>query len=232
MLDLNALRDHKDSFIEHCCIKKVPFVPKGILNIEAFYWWALVGHYQPDLILESGVAMGRSTEVLARAQQFFKVKHHYAFDPDHLHKELVTKKLEPYNTHYKIQDSFRGFRITLKELKNPRCLVIIDGPKGAKPISQLILSLATSKCCAIASHDCMPGSKIPDVFFKACRTAFPQSDVIITSPEMNVGLEDLNSYIVDDVLNAKLQKFGDDAEEMTQASLNRSHYVGLCAIEP
>ena len=90
------LKEHKDSFVQECCKNKVPYEPRGILNIEAFYWWSLVGHYKPDIILESGVFLGRSTDILARAQKFFNIPMHYAFDKSDEHAKHVKKKLTSF----------------------------------------------------------------------------------------------------------------------------------------
>lgn len=231
MFDLNKLLVHKKSFIENCCTNLVSYEPRGILNIEAFYWWALVGHYKPDIILESGVFMGRSTEILARAQQFFNIPHHYAFDVDVTHETYVRDKLKLYKTHYAIQDSFVGFQDIISNNTDKKYVAIIDGPKGKTPLTNLIRLLSGGNCCAIASHDCMPGSKIPDVFIHACQELLPDSDVVITSPEDNSDIQELNDFIMKGITQYHMNIFGRHFQNKINPLLNRSNYVGLCCMK-
>lgn len=221
----------KDSFVKQCCgADLVRYEPRGILNIEAFYWWSLVGYYKPDIILESGVFMGRSTEVLARAQEYFGIPMFFAFDKDPKNENYVKNKLQRYKKmNYIIKSSNRGFEDVLATNKDKKYLAILDGPKGEKPLSQLIEILAKyGHCCAIASHDCMPGSKIPPVLMAACGRLFPSARTIITTPTDNIKLVDLNNVLLDDMVKYYDKLLGKQSKQKIDELLNRSNYVGLC----
>lgn len=230
-MELKELLKFKDSFVQNCCSdNRVKYEPRGILNIEAFYWWSLVGHYKPDIILESGVFMGRSTEVLSRAQKFFQIPQYYAFDKDPTHEQHVRKKIAGYDTVYKITGSHGGFESVLSANKGKKYLAIMDGPKGNKPMSQLIDILHKyGNCCALASHDCMPSSKIPALFVSVCKKLFPKGKTVITAPADNMSVADVNNCIVGDMKSYYDGKLGREESAIKVSELlDRSNYVGIC----
>lgn len=221
---IEALQVYLSNFIEHCCKDKVPYEPRGILNIEAFYWWALVAYYKPDIILESGVFLGRSTEVLARAQKFYNIPYHFAFDIDDKNEAHVRNKLKGYKTEYKIISSVIGFQEVLDKYPDKRVVAIIDGPKSGKPFKSLFKILSKfQNCCAVASHDCMPSSKIPPVFSEMCKKQFPNGKVIFTKPEMNTKISLVNDFIANDIIT----HYTDDRKKFPDL-ISRSDYVGIC----
>jgi hypothetical protein len=211
-------RKYLDGFIEHCCQNnRIPYIKKGVLNIEAFYWWSLVGYFKPDIILESGVAYGRSTEVLARAQEFFKIPYHYAFDIDSKHYELVSKKLKPYKTIYQIKGSVEGFDEVRHNNPIAKIVSIIDGPKSGGAFAKVLKTLSKfPNLCGFGCHDCMPTSRIPPVLRSYCETLFPERQLIFTNQEMNKDVQFVNDYIKGEM--------GEKQDEL----LDRSNYVGLC----
>lgn len=229
---LKSLRDFEESFVDCCCkdteiTKHVPYERRGILNIEGFYWWSMVGHFRPDIILESGVYLGRSTEVLARAQQFFNIPLYFAFDKDPTNEAHVREKIKSYKTTYEIRSSMDGFREVLERYPDASVVAVIDGPKGDKPLTEVIKICSKFKNCrAVMSHDCMPESKIPPVFINACRKYWPNSAVLITNPKMNERLEYLNDFILKDMATTYSEKQKGDIK--IDELLTRSHYVGLC----
>lgn len=223
---LAAFREHRESFIEACCRDPIPYAPKAISNIEAFYWWSLVGYYKPDVILESGVCRGRSTEVLARAQAFFGVDRHMAFDVDRRFESATRQRLSRYKTEYRIVDAVIGFEQGIREAAGGRVLAVTDGPKYGQPLAKLYGVIAQAEAiCAVASHDCYPGSVTLPMFVQAAQEIFKCRHVI-TSPEVNADASDLNDYIADDmeaVLNAKRVKRKINMEEMLNCQC-----VGIC----
>ena len=210
-------RKYLDSFVEQCCINKIPYIKKGVLNIEAFYWWSLVGYFKPDVILESGVAYGRSTEVLARAQVFFNIPYHYAFDVDPKHYKYVSKKIESYKTVYQIKSSVEGFNEIKNSNPKAKVVSIIDGPKSGGAFANVLKSLSKfPNLCAIGCHDCMPTSRIPPVLKSHCKSLFPERHLMFTNKEINRDIQFVNDYICDEM--------GEKRDEL----LDRSNYVGLC----
>ena len=182
-----------------------------------------MGFFKPDIILESGVSKGRSTEILARAQLFFNIQHHYAFDVDNKHEAHVRQKLKPYQTNYIIQNSIKGFINIQRDNPIAKVVAIIDGPKADAPFKDTIKILAKFKYLqAIGSHDCCPESKTPAVFSKICSGLFPKKNIIFTNPEINTSISLLNSYIEKDIVT----KVG---EKKSKDLINRSNYIGLCA---
>jgi len=211
-----------DSFIDNCCkTDKIPYIKKGILNIEAFYWWSLVGYYKPDIILESGVAHGRSSEVLSRAQVFFNVQHYYAFDVSSEYYSSVKIKLQKYKCIYKIEDSIKGFKDIYNKYPTSKFLVIIDGPKSTGPLSKLLKTISKfDNVLAIGCHDCYDGGQIRKTLIKKHEVYFPKKQLVFTSKEMNKDISHLNNFIIEDIDR-------NNKEQKKQELLNLSNYIGM-----
>jgi len=232
MFDLSQLTPYLQSFVQECCDKPVVYEEKGILNIEGFYWWSLVGFFKPDIILESGVSKGRSTEILARAQQFFKIQRHYAFDIDDAlkpnnpgpgkHEAYVRAKLSKYKTKYTYQSSIDGFTEIYNSSPMAKIVAIIDGPKADGPFKDVIRTLAKfTNLQAIGSHDCSLDVRTRDNFAKSCKEFVQSKDVIFTTPKTNRVLSFLNSYIITDVIKSVGAKKAD-------ILIDKSNYIGFC----
>lgn len=211
-----------NDFVADCCVKKVHYEPKGVTNIEAFYLWALVGYYKPDIILESGVSRARSTEILAKAQQFFNIPHHYAFDKEDVWYKYSSNKLKPYATKYSVENSVDGFKRVLAEHPGSKIVCFMDGPKHGPPYMSLVKML--SKGCdlqCVVSHDCYPKGKTvltKESLEKAHKSYLPNYQLLFTNPDMNVKLNFLNGYIHDEMVEFNKGFMKD----------NKFHYIGLC----
>ena len=207
-------------FVKCCCDgqNRIPYIGKGILNIEAFYWWSLIALFQPNIILESGVSRGRSTEVIARAQKYYNIYKHYAFDPDNTHEQFVRQRLVPYQTIYSIEDSITGFEKVLKKNEGT-VVVIIDGPKSSLGIKSIfkVLNKYNDRILAIGCHDCEPKSKVREAFSENVKRFIGNKELIFT--EVNTNLDFLNVYILDDIKQLGQNK--------TQKLLQKSYFIGM-----
>lgn len=218
MIFTQKCKEFIPDFIKCCCegSNRIPYVEKGILNIEAFYWWSLIAFFKPDIILESGVSKGRSTEIIARAQDHYNIPKHYAFDIDNNHEKFVRQKLHSYQTVYSIMDSADGFNeVLIKE--RGTVVVIMDGPKSASGIKSVfkILHKYSDRILAVGCHDCEPGSKVRNAFAANAKKFIKNNDVIFT--EIDHDFDILNSYINKDI--AKSEKLCELFE--------KSYFVGI-----
>lgn len=183
-------------FQENCCNGSVPYEDRGITNIEGFIWWATVGLFRPDLILESGVYKGRSTHILAKAQQFFGVSRHLAFDRSSEHEAFVRAKLSGFATKYKIQSSDEAFRKVLSAHPRDRTVVALDGPKSGKPFEEVMeTAFRFENLCAILVHDCGPESGTRPLFEDCCRRFGSRCEFFVTGDEEIAHLSYLNRSI-------------------------------------
>jgi hypothetical protein len=216
MKKLAFIKDFIPSFEEQCCKNKIPYSSKGVTNVEACIQWALVGHFKPDVILESGVYQGRSSEILAKAQEYFNIKEHLAFELESVYEKEVRKRLEKYKTIYKIQSSIKGFEDYLNKNPEAKVLCIIDGPKTGKPFKKLLkIASRFNNLCAIFSHDCYPKSTTGRTF-SACKDIWlKDKELIITNPEFTKDMQYLNDYIKPEV-NEQIEKS------------DTFNYVGIC----
>jgi hypothetical protein len=191
-------------FIKCCCegSNRIPYVEKGILNIEAFYWWSLIAFFEPDIILESGVSKGRSTEIIARAQKYYNIPKHYAFDIDNRHERFVRQKLRPYQTVYSIMDSTEGFNGVLSK-DSGTTVIIMDGPKSSLGIKSVfrMLHKFSDRILAVGCHDCEPNSKVRNAFAINAKKFIINNELIFT--EIDHNFDFLNNYIKEDIAKSK-----------------------------
>jgi hypothetical protein len=213
------------SFVDQCIKNVVRFEDKGILNLEALYIWTLVGHFRPEIVVESGVCRGRSTEVIARAQQFFDIPRHLAFEKDKKHAQYVRGKLKPYRTVYKIlPSSTHALGPLLKTEKNTRIVFFVDGPKQGKEYQAFFKTAsAFTNCLAICSHDCWPGCPTAEAFKIATARYFSDRDVFNTG---DLGLAEVYPDI-NDVLREDMLKRWGEAKSLQNAA--RTHCLGVCS---
>ena len=205
-------RDQLASFREASGIESIPYEAHGITNIEAFYWWALVGHYRPDVILESGVANGRSTQVLSRAQRHFGVPYHFAFDTNGATFEAVKHKLGPKSETHLIAGDAASYIASLhkhealrtvasgdRALGKLRVLAIIDGPKAGEALEDLYFRLARLNLVAVGVHDCNPSHSCGDTLQSMHAKYWPRAGLVFTDEQVNVDLWRLNDCVRDDI---------------------------------
>ena len=219
IIDNNIVKD----FIEGCCSESniVEYEPKAVTNIEGLYWWWLVGNYHPDIILESGICRGRSTEIIAKAQIRYEIPSYWAFDKSSEFKEYVINKFKNYRVKYKIKDSYDGFKSVFEKNKNSKFGVFIDGPKSGEPYRKIIELSSNYNCSFIASHDCFPSSQNRIDFESFCLKYFKDKKVYFISEEESKKYKYLNNYIE----KSGVSSVGEDKWKQT---LDRCYHIGIC----
>jgi len=180
------LRKSKQDFWDNC--KDVEFENKGISNIEAFYLWALIGHFRSEVVFESEIYRGRSTEIIARACKYYGVDKHIAVDTSNLQEEYARKKLEPYDIEYVIMDSTERLQ---KENPTRPTFYFVDGPKSGEPLCRLVDQIMATNWKGVVFHDCKPGGTTRKTLKKYRKHCF-NGVLRFLSPEDSCDLEDLN----------------------------------------
>lgn len=209
-------------FQQNCCDGSVPYEDRGITNIEGFYWWATVGLFRPDIILESGVCRGRSTLILAKAQQFFGIPEHLAFDRSDEHEVYVRSKLSAYRTRYKIKPSDEAFEAVLAKHPSKRVVAVLDGPKSGPAFERVLrAAFGFEGFCAVLVHDCAEGSGSRPLLSDICEKYAVGYRLVFSGKETNTGISFLNDAIADDV---KSSLVGMGKEE----KIDLMESVGIC----
>jgi len=149
------LRKHLAAFKTSGCLN-IPYYAHGISNIEAFYWWAMVAEYKPDVVLESGVCQGRSTDVLANAVKTFRVPYHIAIDQYDDTFCAIRNRLGDSAPEFYCGDSQEVVGRLTPKLKDLRVLVFVDGPKGGIAADALYGRFKPLNVVGVAVHDCSP----------------------------------------------------------------------------
>ena len=140
------------------------YIPNGILLWEGFAFCTMIDLFNIDVIIESGIAGGRSTEIFGRYcdQQI------YAMDNVQVYKEKrfneTAQRLAKYENITCIKgDAFFKIIELIKKNKASKIALFIDGPKGIRAIT------LAKKCC-----------KYPNVKFVGihdqCKTNYHQMD--------------------------------------------------------
>jgi len=133
---------------------KVGWQERSILLSEAFAFCAMGDLFDIDVILESGIWLGRSTEIWAR---YFYPKRVTAIDCS-LKKE-VEDRLAEYDNLTLLQGE--GPDLIPKLLEKPetqRVAVFIDGPKSHRAVMLAAKCLTYSKVFFVAVHDMQSSS--------------------------------------------------------------------------
>lgn len=186
-MELKFVRDYIGVFKEKC--KSVRFEEKGISNIEALYLWAFIGKHRPDVVFESGVYSGRSTEIIACAVKYYGIKKHIAVDMSDLREEYTRKKMSKYNVEYIIADS--SDVLESRNYSNERVFYFVDGPKRGKPFVRLFNLILGTKWVGVICHDCKKGSSTRKTLKKIYKSNRIGSFHIL-SPEESDDLKGLN----------------------------------------
>ncbi len=121
-----------DSIIESWKSKVLPldYIDNGILLWEAFAFSVYLELLDIDIIIESGVAGGRSTEVWARSfnGNIYGVDNCSVYGKNRL--KNTTNRLCKYNNVYIIDnDSYIELPKLIKNNKDKRIALFVDGPK-------------------------------------------------------------------------------------------------------
>jgi hypothetical protein len=134
---------HRANVLQQCArtigtfterVLPLEYQQRGILLSEGLAFCAMCDLFQIDVILESGVAGGRSTEIWARYfdQTIYAIDDCKLYGPSLF--ERTRKRLAQYpNLKFMMGDSF----VTIPELLqsvggNVRTALLIDGPKGRR----------------------------------------------------------------------------------------------------
>jgi hypothetical protein len=144
-------------------------LPRGIAFSEAFFIFSTAADARPRQIVESGRALGQSTELLARCFPEVPVISVEA-DPDHPDAAQALERLRDLPN---VACLFGDSRALLPELVLPGDVVVIDGPKRFRALKLAYKVLRRRQPALVFMHDCPRGTPIrrfldahaPGVFF-------------------------------------------------------------------
>ena len=140
-------------------IENTWLTPRGILFSEGFALCSLIKHFDVDLVIESGVAYGGSTSMMAEVVN----KPIIAIDTfnEYLDSyDYATKRLSKYKNVKLIKgDSLEKIPEVLNAFQGNKIGVFIDGPKGMMAVEMAhYLYLNEDKIKFICIHDIKYGS--------------------------------------------------------------------------
>jgi len=128
---------------------KIPWQKRSILMSEAFAFCGVGDLFDIDIVLESGIWLGRSTEIFAC---FFAPKRVVAIDTNL--KRAAVERLEKYDNLTLIQgDGPSYIRRILKDSEIKRAGIFIDGPKEGRAVDCAEVFLAYKNVPFVAVHD-------------------------------------------------------------------------------
>lgn len=132
----------------------LPELRRGIRKSEGFFIYATIGPDFQGQIVESGRALGQSTELLARSYPDARVVS--------IEREVGTPDANEALSRLKnvgnIACLFGDSRVLLPELTLPGDVVVIDGPKNIRAVKLGLEVIAKKKPRAVFIHDCRKGS--------------------------------------------------------------------------
>ena len=144
--------------------KSTDYEWKGIFNSELLMVCAFVDQISVKHVLESGLARGHSTSVMAK---YFESRNitidtieKRKFSDDSIFSKKHLAKFEHVNIHY--GDAFS----LMPELVSEECVVVIDGPKGLGALSLASIMLENPKVRAVFIHDVHKDSDARDTMIK------------------------------------------------------------------
>jgi len=128
---------------------KVPWQDRSILMSEAFAFCSIGDLFDIDIVLESGIWLGRSTEIFA---SYFAPKRVVAVDVSL--KRVAVERLEKYDNLTLIQgDGSNQIKNILKDSKIKRAGIFIDGPKESRAVKFAEEFLAYENVSFVGVHD-------------------------------------------------------------------------------
>lgn len=138
-------------------VEHLPYIDRGILFHEALAFLCACEAINPTLIIDSGVAGGRSLDIWATAYPNTRIialdKASSDSDPDMV---SMVERIKSY-TNVELQqkvDSFVEIPSILQNLsKDDRVVICIDGPKYAKAVDFATQLIKTPQVKAIGIHD-------------------------------------------------------------------------------
>jgi soluble P-type ATPase len=108
--------------------------PRGVVFSEGFALCSLIKHFDVDLVIESGVAYGGSTEMMAQ----FTNKPIMAIDTFEAYSDsyvYVKDRMSKYDNVLLVQgDSYEKIPEILRSFKDNKVGLFIDGPKGIEAV--------------------------------------------------------------------------------------------------
>lgn len=130
-------------------------ISKGILNSEAFAFCAFANFLGVEVIIESGVCYGGSTEIWCKyftKRTMMNVFPVTAVDVDVLAEAI--DRLKPYNNVELIGgDSIKILPEIISRITNAKIAVFIDGPKNSRGVELAKQCLAFPQVELVAVHD-------------------------------------------------------------------------------
>ena len=128
---------------------KIPWQERSILMSEAFAFCGIGDLFDVDIVLESGVWLGRSTEIFAK---YFAPKPVVAIDVSL--KKVAVERLEKYDNLTLIQgDGPDHIQSILKKPEIKRAGIFIDGPKESRAVKCAETFLTYENVSFVAVHD-------------------------------------------------------------------------------
>lgn len=128
----------------------IPWQERSILMSEAFAFCGIGDLFNVDIVLESGIWMGRSTEIFA---SYFAPTKVIAIDVTL--KKAMVERLKKYDNLILIQgEGPSHIKNILKDPKIKRAGVFIDGPKESRAVKCAEELLALENVSFVAIHDC------------------------------------------------------------------------------
>jgi hypothetical protein len=111
------------------------YIPNGILLWEGFAFCTLLDLFSADLIIESGIAGGRSTEMFARyfPHPIIAIDNAGYYGLDRFN-ETANRLSKYHNVKCLNADSIYLLPKLIKQNPNKKIAIFIDGPKGNKAI--------------------------------------------------------------------------------------------------
>jgi len=195
------LRQYLQDFMKLSGYENVSHNAHAIGNVEAFYWWALVAHYRPDVIVETGVANGRSTVFLSRAAEAYGAWIHCAVDIDASTFPAVRARIgESPRTLLLKEDACKFF--AERRFTGERVLAILDGPKNGAALRLLLDALSEINLVGLGMHDCSPSHDSKQYLLNAHASHWPDAKLVFTDDKMNSGLWPLNNPILPQLVAA------------------------------
>ena len=128
---------------------KVPWQERSILMSEAFAFCGVGDLFDIDIVLESGIWLGRSTEIFA---SYFAPSPVIAIDV--ALKKVMVERLKKYDNLTLVKgDGPEYIRRILKEPEIKRAGIFIDGPKESRAVQCAEVFLAYENVSFVAIHD-------------------------------------------------------------------------------
>lgn len=139
--------------IKHFEHRVMPYerLAKGILNSEAFAFLAFCELFNIDMIIESGICNGTSTEIWAKYYRNYPNVIIHAIDKKILPE--TRERLSRYALHLIEGNSLQETPKLVTEFPFRRIAIFIDGPKQDTAINLGIIHLNTKQVCLIGVHD-------------------------------------------------------------------------------